>query len=136
MQDTLRAEHCVACVPTSPRVTAEEIRELSPQIPDWQLLEVNGENRLERSFKFPDFKQALDFTNRVGQAAEREDHHPLLVTEWGKVTVDWWTHKIHGLHRNDFIMAAKTDEAYGEMTGEGLSTGNELKEQPLDVAKK
>jgi 4a-hydroxytetrahydrobiopterin dehydratase len=57
-----------------------------------------------------DFQQALDFTNKVGQLANQENHHPALLTEWGKVKVDWWTHKIKGLHRNDFIMAAKTDE--------------------------
>ncbi|HVR28570.1 MAG TPA: 4a-hydroxytetrahydrobiopterin dehydratase, partial [Thermoanaerobaculia bacterium] len=61
----------------------------------------------------------LDFTNKVGEIAEEEGHHPALLTEWGKVTVGWWTHKIKGLHRNDFIMAAKTDEAYSRRPGAG-----------------
>ena len=61
---------------------------------------------------FGNFVDALAFTNRVGQIAEEEDHHPALLTEWGKVTVSWWTHKIRGLHRNDLIMGAKTDELY------------------------
>ena len=65
--------------------------------------------RLERVFHFPSFADALAFTNRVGALAEEEGHHPALLTEWGRVTVTWWTHKIRGLHRNDFIMAAKTD---------------------------
>ena len=69
---------------------------------------------LERSFKFKNFSQALEFANKVGAAAEEEDHHPLIVTEWGRVTLQWWTHTIGGLHKNDFIMAAKTDEISNE----------------------
>jgi 4a-hydroxytetrahydrobiopterin dehydratase len=75
----------------------------------WQLLEREGIARLERVFHFPSFADALAFTNRVAALAEAEGHHPALLTEWGRVTVTWWTHKIRGLHRNDFIMAAKTD---------------------------
>ncbi len=116
----LKQEHCVACRADSPRVTDAEIQQLSPQIPDWQILAPEGEKRLERTYKFPDFAQALAFTNRVGELAEAEDHHPRLVTEWGKVTVDWWTHKIHGLHRNDFVMAAKTDLLYANETVPGI----------------
>ena len=69
--------------------------------------------QLERAFKFRTFAQALAFTNKVGEVAELEGHHPALLTEWGKVTVTWWTHKIRGLHKNDFICAAKTDELFG-----------------------
>jgi 4a-hydroxytetrahydrobiopterin dehydratase len=61
-----------------------------------------------------DFIKAMDFTNRAAQLANEEDHHPAILTEWGKVTVTWWTHKIKGLHQNDFIMAAKTDQLYGK----------------------
>jgi 4a-hydroxytetrahydrobiopterin dehydratase len=68
--------------------------------------------RLERVFKFKNFVQALEFTNKIGAIAEAEGHHPLLVTEYGRVTVDWWTHVIKGLHKNDFIMAAKSDEVF------------------------
>jgi 4a-hydroxytetrahydrobiopterin dehydratase len=95
-------------------VTEQEIAELYPQVPQWKILEKDGEKRLERTFTFKDFAQALAFTDRVGALAEAEGHHPLIVLEWGKVKVDWWTHAIHGLHRNDFIMAAKTDKAYGK----------------------
>lgn len=68
--------------------------------------------RIERVFFFADFASALAFTNRVGAMADAEDHHPALTTEWGRVTVAWWTHAIGGLHRNDFVMAAKTDATY------------------------
>jgi 4a-hydroxytetrahydrobiopterin dehydratase len=106
---------CVACRADSPHVTPQEIAELKPQIPDWQMGECNGERCLTRVFRFPDFAQALEFTRRVGELAEEQDHHPRIVLEWGRVTVEWWTHKIHGLHRNDFIMAAKTDLSYQQL---------------------
>ena len=103
---------CTACRKGEPTVTDAEVAALQPQIPDWQLREVDGVRRLQRVFRFDDFGQALAFTNRVGEVAELEGHHPALLTEWGRTTVTWWTHKIGGLHRNDFIMAAKTDQLY------------------------
>jgi 4a-hydroxytetrahydrobiopterin dehydratase len=102
-------EKCTACRRDSPQVTEAELRELKPQIPEWTLVEREGIQRLERVFRFPNFAKALAFTNRVGAVAEAEGHHPALLTEWGKVTVTLWTHKIRGLHRNDFLMAAKLD---------------------------
>jgi 4a-hydroxytetrahydrobiopterin dehydratase len=105
----LTNEKCDACRRDSPRVTEAERQELKPQIPQWTLLEREGIERLERVFTLRDFAQALTFTNRVGALAEAEGHHPAILTEWGRVTVTLWTHKIHGLHRNDFIMAAKID---------------------------
>ena len=108
----LISEKCMACRPDAPPVTEAEIAQLHPQIPEWQIVERDGIPRLERIFQFKDFAQALDFTNRVGELAEKEGHHPAILTEWGKVTVTWWTHKIRNLHRNDFIMAAQTDRAY------------------------
>jgi len=110
--DELKELKCVPCRGGEPTVTEEEVQIFLPQVPDWQINELDGIKRLERRFKFKNFREALAFTNQVGELAEREDHHPLLQTEWGKVTVMWWTHKIKGLHRNDFIMAAKTDELY------------------------
>ncbi|HSB01209.1 MAG TPA: 4a-hydroxytetrahydrobiopterin dehydratase [Anaerolineales bacterium] len=103
---------CVSLRGGEPALTSGEVYRLQPQIPEWQVKEVNGMERLERVFKFKDFAQALAFTDKIGAIAEKEDHHPLIVTEWGQVTVNWWTHKIGGLHKNDFIMAAKTDELY------------------------
>jgi 4a-hydroxytetrahydrobiopterin dehydratase len=106
---------CEACRRGAPQVTAEEGRTLHAQIPDWALVEREGVQRLEREFAFPDFAIALAFTNAVGSLAEEEGHHPALLTEWGRVTVTWWTHKIRGLHQNDFIMAAKTDQLSGSL---------------------
>ena len=103
---------CEACRKDSPRVTDEEIVEFQKQVPEWVIMERDGVKRLERVFKFKDFVDALAFTNRVGAIAEEEGHHPAILTEWGRVGVAWWTHKIGGLHRNDFVMAAKTDEVY------------------------
>ena len=108
----LASGKCVACRAGEPTLTDDEIAQLQPQLPDWQVKEVDGMKRLERVFKFKNFSQALEFTNKIGAAAEEENHHPLIITEWGKVTLDWWTHKIGGLHKNDFIMAAKSDELY------------------------
>ncbi|MDQ2692399.1 MAG: 4a-hydroxytetrahydrobiopterin dehydratase [Chloroflexota bacterium] len=103
---------CVACRAGEPTLTEEQIQELLPQLHDWEVNEVNGTKRLEKVFKFKNFAQALEFTNKIGAVAEEEDHHPLIITEWGKVTINWWTHKIGGLHKNDFIMAAKSDEIF------------------------
>ncbi|MGI8588592.1 MAG: 4a-hydroxytetrahydrobiopterin dehydratase [Chloroflexia bacterium] len=105
--------HCEACRKGAPVLTSSEIAALQPQIADWRTVERDGILRLERVFGQPDFASALAFTNRVGALAEAEGHHPALLTEWGRVTVSWWTHKIGGLHRNDFIMAAKTDRLAG-----------------------
>jgi 4a-hydroxytetrahydrobiopterin dehydratase len=101
---------CVACRRDAPTVTDAEIAEFHPQVPEWDIVEVDGVKRLTRIFPFDDFAQALAFTRNVGKLAEDEGHHPALLTEWGRTTVSWWTHKIKGLHRNDFVMAAKTDE--------------------------
>lgn len=102
-------ERCVACRKDAPHVTEAEIAELKPQIPAWSIIERDNILRLERAYRFKDFAQALAFTNKLGALAEDEGHHPAILTEYGRVTVTWWTHKIRGLHRNDFIMAAKTD---------------------------
>lgn len=109
---TLSHQRCTACRKGEPTTTEQEIAQLLPQVPEWQLIERDGIKRLERVFKFTNFAEALAFTNKVGGLAEFEGHHPAILTEWGKVTVTWWTHKIKGLHRNDFIMAAKTDRLF------------------------
>lgn len=108
----LKELKCEPCRAGAPKVTAAEARELRQQVPHWRIIERDGVEQLERAFSFDDFEQALEFTNAVGALAEEEGHHPALLTEWGKVTVTWWTHKIGGLHRNDFIMAARTDALY------------------------
>ncbi len=107
--DELAGQKCVACRAGEPTVSEADMPKYHRQVPDWEIVEREGEKRLERAFRFRDFAEALAFTDRVGALAESEGHHPAILTEWGKVTVTWWTHKIKGLHRNDFIMAAKTD---------------------------
>ena len=108
---------CVACRGGDPALTEAEIAELHPQTPDWQIVVRDGIPHLERVFKFKNFIQALEFANKVGTIAEEEDHHPMLVVEWGRVGVHWWTHVVKGLHKNDFIMAAKTDEIFNLTNG-------------------
>ena len=103
------------CVPPQrggPPLGDQEVGELFPQVSDWQIVERDSVKRLERVFEFKNFVEALGFTNQVGELAEEQDHHPALLTEWGKVTVTWWTHAVTGLHHNDFVMAAKTDLLY------------------------
>lgn len=109
---SLKEMKCVPCRGDEPTVTEEEITNLKPKVPKWEIVRQDGVKKLRREFNFDNFAIALDFTKRVGEIAEDEGHHPALLTEWGKVTVTWWTHKIGGLHRNDFIMAAKTDDQY------------------------
>jgi 4a-hydroxytetrahydrobiopterin dehydratase len=109
----LAEEKCVACRKGEPALTGAEIENLKYHVPEWQVTDVDGVPRLERTFKFKNFAEALDFTNKVGAIAEAEDHHPRIVTEWGRVTLQWWTHVIGGLHRNDFVMAARSDQIYG-----------------------
>ena len=112
MSDELYRQKCTACRRDSPHVTGEEVARFKPELPDWELIEDAGIPKLDRAYKFPNFQQALDFTAAIGEMAESEGHHPKLVTEWGRVGVTWWTHKIRNLHQNDFIMAAKTDRVY------------------------
>lgn len=104
--------NCKICRAGAPNVTEQEISILKPQVQSWTLVNRDEIRRLERVFAFENFSEALDFTNRVGKVADEERHHPAILTEWGRVTVTWWTHIIRGLHRNDFVMAAKTDELY------------------------
>jgi len=108
--DDLRGLKCVPCRGDVPPLDDLQIALLKSQVPGWEVIEEDGVKRLRRVFKLKNFAEALAFTSRVGALAEEEDHHPVLVTEWGRVTVTWWTHKIKGLHTNDFIMAAKTSE--------------------------
>jgi 4a-hydroxytetrahydrobiopterin dehydratase len=114
MSDRLASERCTACRRDSPAVTAEDMAELRPLVPQWELDEIDGAPRLERGFRFKSYRAALAFTQRVGNLAEAEDHHPVIVTEFRRVRVTWWTTAIRALHRNDFIMAAKTDALFAE----------------------
>ena len=112
MSDKLIKQRCEACRADAPRVTEQELAELIKQIPGWAPIIRDEIMMLERTYSFSDYTQAVTFTNQVAEMADLEDHHPALLLEWGKVTVTWWSHKIRGLHKNDFICAAKTDELY------------------------
>jgi 4a-hydroxytetrahydrobiopterin dehydratase len=109
---TLATEHCVPSQKDDPRLTPDEIAELLPQLPGWTFIEDDGDDRLERNYRFGNFMEALAFTKRLGRLAERAEHHPSILTEWGRVRVTWTTNQIHGLHRNDAIMAARTDRLF------------------------
>lgn len=109
---SLKDMDCVQPRKGAPPLEDTQIAKLQSQVAEWEIRVVDGIQRIQRSFSFDNFAEALAFTNKVGKLAEEEDHHPMLVTEWGKVTVVWWTHAVRGLHKNDFIMAAKTDALY------------------------
>ena len=108
--DELAKLHCSSIGANTSRLNEHDLNQLKAKLPNWQTHEKSAELRLEKVFEFDDFRKALAFTNE-------EDHHPALLTEWGKVTVTWWTHKIKGLHQNDFIMAAKTEQLYEDRYG-------------------
>ena len=106
MSETLADKQCVPCRGGVPPLKGKKLEQLQSNVPDWT---VTGEHHLQREFRFPDFKQALDFVNRVGAVAEEQGHHPDIVLAWGKAGITLWTHKIDGLTESDFIMAAKID---------------------------
>jgi len=105
----LSKQTCEACKAGAPKVPEDQFAALLTEIPNWTTIIDNDVHQLQRVFKFKNFKLALAFTNDLGALAEEVFHHPAILTEWGSVTVTWWTHTIGGLHHNDFIMAAKTD---------------------------
>ena len=108
MSDLVK-QKCEACRADAPRVTDDELPDLLKQIPDWQPITTESVLKLNKVFNFENYAKAISFTNRIAELAEEEDHHPAILLEWGRVEVTWWTHKIGGLHKNDFIAAAKTD---------------------------
>ena len=107
----LSKQMCEACQIDAPKVSVEEAQVLLKELDGWQIVEKKGVPQLLKTYDFKNFVEAIAFTNKVGEIAEDEGHHPALLTEWGRVTVRWWSHKIKGLHKNDFIMAARTDQA-------------------------
>jgi len=103
----LAAKRCVPCRGGVEPLTDEVVRQLARELnTDWRVIDGH---HLEREFTFDDFRQALDFVNEVGELAEQEGHHPDIHLSYGKVKIQLWTHKINGLHENDFILAAKID---------------------------
>jgi len=109
MSDLVK-QKCEACRADAPRVTDDELPDLLKQIPDWQPITTESVLKLNKAFNFENYAEAISFTNKIAELAEEEDHHPAILLEWGRVEVTWWTHKIGGLHKNDFIAAAKTDQ--------------------------
>ena len=106
--EELRQKKCTACEGTESPLEENEIDTLRGMIsPGWSVKEGH---HLEREFRFDDFRQALGFVNKEGQLAEQENHHPDIYLAWGRVKITLWSHKIDGLHKNDFILAAKIDE--------------------------
>ncbi|MGO9127284.1 MAG: 4a-hydroxytetrahydrobiopterin dehydratase [Terriglobales bacterium] len=105
----LASKDCVPCRGGVPPLKGEQLHAFSHQLPNWKVV---NEHHITRAFSFPDFKQALDFVNRVGAVAEEQGHHPDILLKWGNAEITIWTHKIDGLTESDFIMAAKIDSLY------------------------
>lgn len=93
-------------------LTEDNVGAWKAQLPDWEVVTIDEEQRLRRHFAFNDFAQALTFSNQIAEQAEAEKHHPRIVLSWGKVTVDWWTPDVGSLQSDDFILAAWTDDIY------------------------
>jgi 4a-hydroxytetrahydrobiopterin dehydratase len=106
---------CTACMADAPKATLAQIQEAFAQLPEWKIIQVEGVDQLQRVYKLKNFAEAMTLTQAIGELAEEYNHHPALLTEWGKVTVIWWTHKIKGLHENDLIMAAKTEKIFTKL---------------------
>jgi 4a-hydroxytetrahydrobiopterin dehydratase len=103
---SLASKTCVPCRGGVPPLKGGELESLHQQVPQWKVI---NDHHITRAFTFPDFKQALDFVDRVGAIAETQGHHPDILLAWGKAEITLWTHKIDGLTESDFIMAAKID---------------------------
>jgi 4a-hydroxytetrahydrobiopterin dehydratase len=104
---TLANKTCVPCKGDVPALKGSQLHDFSHQLPNWHI--VDG-HHITRAFKFPDFKKALDFVNRVGAIAEEQGHHPDILLTWGKAEITIWTHSVNGLTESDFILAAKIDQ--------------------------
>jgi len=110
----LAHKKCKPCSGETPALKGGELKQFRSQLgKGWRVVD---EHHLEKNFPFKNFSEALDFTNRVGEIAERENHHPDIFLTWGRARLKIWTHKIGGLSENDFILAAKAEEAFREMT--------------------
>jgi 4a-hydroxytetrahydrobiopterin dehydratase len=110
----LSQQGCVPCRGSEEPLSREQAESKLSELQGWEIIERGGSPRLRKRYDFPDFRSALAFTERVGEEAEQQGHHPRIVTQWGRVGLDWWTHAIGGLHNNDFIMAARADRLYAE----------------------
>jgi len=114
--ETINLEKCVPCHHGGLSLAEDQIQSLMVHVRGWERVTEDHIHKLRRTYTFKDFVHAMSFTNQVAKISEEEGHHPALLTEWGKVTVTWWTHVIKGLHRNDFILAARCDKLFEEQT--------------------
>jgi len=105
-------DNCVRPKRTDQGPAPKAIAELSQQVPEWKIVDHDGTLHLQRTYEFGDFGSAMDFAAKVGASADEQDHHPKITVEWGSVLVEWWTHATGDLHRNDFIMAARSDRLF------------------------
>jgi 4a-hydroxytetrahydrobiopterin dehydratase len=114
----LAEEGCVPCREGCQPLGEAQQHELQAEVPDWTIESADGVPRLTRCLSFKNFTAAMRFAVAVGRSADEQDHHPELVVTWGRVQVSWWTHAAGGLHRNDFVMAAKTDAIFAGEAGQ------------------
>jgi 4a-hydroxytetrahydrobiopterin dehydratase len=108
----LSQKTCDACNANAQALSEKESQDLLKQLTSWKIFEEEGIKKLICSFAFISYEHSVNFTNQIANLAKKEDHHPEIILEWGKVTVSWWSHKIKGLHMNDFICASKTDDLF------------------------
>ena len=106
---SLKESKCEACTIDAPLVSDSEAKVLLLELDGWVIESDSSINQLTKTYKFSNYAESVNFSNKVADLAESEDHHPKIVLEYGSVEVSWWSHKIKGLHKNDFICAAKTD---------------------------
>ncbi len=110
-KEELASKGCVPCKGGVPPMKGRELERMLKIVPEWRAA---NEHHITRTYTFPNFKQALDFVNRVGEVAEKQGHHPDILLAWGRAEITLWTHKINGLTESDFIMAAKIDQLFPE----------------------
>lgn len=111
----LTTASCEACKKSSPLLSTSELNSLLPEIADWQLINDHNINKLQQVFSTQTYPKAVKFTLAIAELAEQQGHHPKITLEYAQVTVQWWTHIIHGLHKNDIIMAAKTSDVFQKL---------------------
>jgi len=116
--EQLAQEQCVPCTGDVPKLSDDEITALHMNTPMWEVAEADGTKQIQRTFDFERYPDGLIFASRVGRLAQEQDHHPTITIRFKKVTLEWSTHAIKGLHRNDFVMAAKSDETYLKLLDE------------------
>jgi len=113
----LAEKQCEACRTGAPKLSDEELRQCLKELPEWELVEDEGVKKLTRRYRTKNFREAMALADALAELAEAQGHHPVMRVEYGALTLWWWTHKIGGLHRNDAVMAAKSDEVHGQRRG-------------------